>query len=152
MKVEFNVIDNLMQAISILNKTDEYLYSLNDKLSECDSLNSDFEHLIEFTPIEEINLKELYRIMQELYQKRRKIKNDMTIGQNYKNNIGKLQEIKNREMLVQIIKNVNSRNGNLVYSNRILNDEIISRLMIYTQNKRGRGRPKRIKLEELSNV
>ena len=71
MEGEINIIENLIQAVSILNKTDEYLDSLNDRLSEYDSLNSDFEHFIEFTPIEKVNLKELYTFMQQTYQKRR---------------------------------------------------------------------------------
>lgn len=48
-----NIIDNIIQAVSILNKTDEYLESLTNRLSECDSLVSDYEHFIENTPIDD---------------------------------------------------------------------------------------------------
>ena len=47
MENSINIIDNLIEAISILNKTDEYLENLGDRLSECDQLKSDFEHIIE---------------------------------------------------------------------------------------------------------
>lgn len=56
-----NIIENIIQAVSILNKTDEYLESLATRLSECDSLVSDYEHFIESTPINEVNLEKLYQ-------------------------------------------------------------------------------------------
>ena len=36
-----NIIENIIQAVSILNKTDEYLESLVTRLSECDSLSQE---------------------------------------------------------------------------------------------------------------
>ena len=147
MNGEISVVENIIHAISILNKTDEYLDSLNDRLSECDSLNSDLEHLIEFTPIEKVNLKELYSVMQKIYLKRRKIKNDMTINKIYKNNISKLQESGNREILVQYMKTTENKNDNLTYTNRILNDELLKKIIISEEQKRGRGRPKKMKEE-----
>lgn len=80
-----NIIENIIQAVSILNKTDEYLESLTTRLSECDSLISDYEHFIESTPLDEVNLEKLYQDMQSNFMKRRIIKNDMFIGNNYKN-------------------------------------------------------------------
>lgn len=147
MNGEISVVENIIHAISILNKTDEYLDSLNDRLSECDSLNSDLEHLIEFTPIEKVNLKELYSVMQKIYLKRRKIKNDMTINKIYKNNISKLQESGNMEILVQYMKTTENKNDNLTYTNRILNDELLKKIIISEEQKRGRGRPKKTKEE-----
>ena len=41
-----DILDNLIQAVSILNKTEEYLESLPNRLSECDSIISDYEHFI----------------------------------------------------------------------------------------------------------
>ena len=55
---DIDIIGNLIEAISILNKTDEYLENLVNMLSECDSLKSDYENLIENTPNEEVNLRQ----------------------------------------------------------------------------------------------
>ena len=97
----------MIQAISILNNMDQYLESLNDGLSECDSLISDYEHFIENTPIEQIDLKKLYTSMQEAFNKRRIIKDNITLRDNYKNLNGRLNNSANREILLQQMKMLN---------------------------------------------
>lgn len=151
MKVEISVIDNLIQAISILNNMDQYLESLNDGLSECDSLISDYEHFIENTPIEQIDLKKLYTSMQEAFNKRRIIKDNITLRDNYKNLNGRLNNSANREILLQQMKNAQSKLGTK-YHNRILKQEQINNLIINLGNKRRPGRPKKAKEEVIKNV
>ncbi len=136
-----NIIDNIIQAISILNKTDEYLESLTNRLSECDSLVSDYEHFIENTPIDEVDLKKLYQNMQDNFIKRRNIKNDMAINDNYKNLTARLNNITNREFLIQNLKNVQSKLGTK-YHNRILSNEDIAELKKIEEKKK-RGRPRK---------
>ena len=123
-KEEINIVDNIIQAVSILNKTEEYIEQLDDKLSEFDKLNSDFEHLIENEDINNINLKELYTKMQNLYLSRRKVKQDKSIGVYFKNNSLKLNIKTNRQMLVQGLKTVTDK-LNTTYTNRILTEEDI---------------------------
>lgn len=138
-----NILDNIIRAISILNKTDEYLESLTSRLSECDSLVSDYEHFIESTPIDEVDLKKLYQNMQENFIKRRNIKNDMAINNNYKNLTARLNNITNREFLIQSLKNTQSKLGTK-YHNRILKNEDIEELKKIEEKKK-RGRPKKVK-------
>lgn len=140
MKGEINIIDNLVHAVSILNNMDKYLESLDNELSKCDSLISDYEHLIENTPVEQINLKKIYKEMQEVFNRRRIIKNDITLRDNYKNLTARLNNTSNREILVQQMKNVNSKIGT-VYHNRILNQEQIEALK---EIKKKVGRPKKM--------
>lgn len=149
MKGEISVIDNLIQAISILNNMDTYLESLNDGLSECDSLISDYEHFIENTPIEQIDLKKLYTSMQEVFNKRRIIKDNITLRDNYKNLNSRLNNSANREILLQQMKNVQSKLG-VKYHNRILTQDEIKQLFINIETKRKPGRPK--KVEVIENV
>lgn len=138
-----NIIENLIQAISILNQTDEYLNSLNDKLSECDKLETDFRHIIELKSVDEVNLKKLYLSMQDNFNKRRKIKKDMEISRSLTVNIGKLTNASNREILIQTLKNVETKYEKLEYSNRILDKETMDKLL---NNKiKKRGRPPKIK-------
>lgn len=140
-----NIIENIIQAVSILNKTDEYLESLTTRLSECDSLVSDYEHFIEGTPINEINLEKLYQDMQNNFMKRRVIKNNIAINDNYKNLTARLNNIANREFLIQSLKNVQSKLGTK-YHNRILTQEEIAKLKeIHIDEKKKRGRPKKVK-------
>lgn len=140
-----NIIENIIQAVSILNKTDEYLESLTTRLSECDSLISDYEHFIESTPINEVNLEKLYQDMQNNFMKRRVIKNNMAINDNYKNLTSRLNNITNREFLIQNLKNTQSKIGTK-YHNRILKQEDIEKLKDFqTVEKKKRGRPKKLK-------
>ena len=101
-----DIIENLVQAVSILNKTDEYLESLFTKLSECDSLISDYEHFIENTPIEQVNLKKLYLDMQKNFEKRRIVKDDITLKDNFKNLTSRFNNITNREFLIHSMKTI----------------------------------------------
>lgn len=149
MKGETDVIADLIQAVSILNNMDMYLESLNDGLSECDSLISDYEHFIENTPIEQIDLKKLYTSMQEVFNKRRIIKDNITLRDNYKNLNGRLNNSANREILLQQMKNVQSKLG-VKYHNRILTQDEIKQLFINIETKRKPGRPK--KVEVIENV
>ena len=146
-KEEINILDNIIQAVSILNKTEDYIEQLDDKLSEFDKLNSDFEHLIENADINNVNLKELYTKMQELYVSRRKVKQDQIIGNYLKSNSGKLNVTKNREMLVQGLKNtINKLPTN--YSNRVLTEEDIKSLIEPVKRKPGRPRKESVKNEK----
>lgn len=137
-----NVIDNLISAVSILNKTDEHLDGLDNSLSECDILKSDYEHFIEITPIEEVDLNKLYVDMQKNFKKRRTVKNDIILRDNYNNLRMRLNNCDNRQLLIQHMKNaVTKLNAN--YKNRILSLEEINQLKKTTEIKRGRGRPKK---------
>lgn len=140
-KEEINIVDNIIQAVSILNKTEEYIEQLDDKLSEFDKLNSDFEHLIENADINNVNLKELYTKMQNLYLSRRKVKQDKSIGVYFTNNSLKLNIKTNRQMLVQGLKTVTDK-LNTTYTNRILTEEDIKELT--EPVKRKPGRPKKV--------
>lgn len=139
-----NIIENIIQAVSILNKTDEYLESLVTRLSECDSLISDYEHFIENTSIEEVNLKALYQDMQKNFMKRRIIKNNMAINGSYKNLVAKLNNSTNREFLIQSLKKTQAK-FDTEYHNRVLTQEDIEKLKsIELPEKKKRGRPKKV--------
>lgn len=141
---QLSIIECLITAISTLNKLDEYMESLDNKLSECDSLISDYEHFIENTPIEQINLEKLYLDMQNTFNKRRIIKNDIALKDNYKNLNGRLNNSTNREFLLHNMKTAMSKLG-VKYHNRILTDEQIEQLLTTIKETHKRGRPKKPK-------
>ena len=122
MEKEINIIENVIEAISILNKTDDYLEGLNDKLSECDLVTSDLEHIIENNDLRNINLTVLFNEFQSNLLKRRKIKNDLALNIYLKNNRQKLQEKTNREFLIQGLKKIEEQTGDSKnYKNRKIN-------------------------------
>jgi len=136
-----DIVENLIQAVSILNKTEEYLESLPDRLSECDSLISDYEHLIENNDITEIDSKKLFAEMKAVLNKRRIVKNNLTLRDNYKNMVARLNNTTNREFFIHNMKTAQSKLG-LKYHNRILTEEEVEQLKIIEITKK-RGRPKK---------
>lgn len=139
-----DVVDNIIQAVSILNKTDDYLESLDNRLSECDSLISDYEHLIENSDLTQINMEKLLKNMQNIFSNRRIIKNNIALRDNYKNLTARLNNNANRQFLIQSMKTTKSKLGTK-YHNRILTNEDIQMIMQPDEPKKKRGRPKKEK-------
>lgn len=144
MKGETNVVENLIHAVSILNKTDEYLENLPNELSECDSLRSDYEHLIENSDLNDIDVNKLFNKFKECLKKRRRVKQDYQIGQHIKSNIDKIKQKENRGILISGVKAYVEKMPQ-DYTNNILTNEQVDNLK---KVKRGRGRPKKI-IEEV---
>lgn len=144
MEGETNVIENLIHAVSILNKTDEYLENLPNELSECDSLRSDYEHLIENSDLNDIDVNKLFNKFKECLKKRRRVKQDYQIGQHIKSNIDKIKQKENRGILISGVKAYVEKMPQ-DYTNNILTNEQVDNLK---KIKRGRGRPKKI-IEEV---
>lgn len=139
-----NIVDNLIQAVSLLDKTDEYLESLNDRLSKCDSLKSDYEHMLENIDISELNLQKYISDFQECLRQRRKIKQDFQVGQHLKSNIGKINSKDNRGLLLSGMKSYVKTQSDYYYTNNILTSDDIKRLT-QKEEKRKRGRPRKVK-------
>ena len=117
-----NVIEDITNAVSILNKVDNYKNNLVDKLSEQDKKMSDLYHLIENT---KLTTGQCYRIVRELKKQleiRRKVKRDMSLLATYDKNINKLLNESNRNMLLAEIHKSEKR-LDTVYQNRIYTDE-----------------------------
>ena len=144
MENSINIIDNLIEAISILNKTDEYLENLGDRLSECDQLKSDFEHIIENSNLQDVNLQFLFNEFQKDLLDRRKIKNDIALNTYLKKNSNKLQEKANRAFLIQGLKNVEKQTSDSTdYKNRIIPEDMLQKIKTIETVNRKRGRPKK---------
>lgn len=123
-----DVLEELKNAINILNKVDEYKDSLVDKLSEQDKRLSDLEHYIEEN---KLSTNQCYRMIKEIKKQReirRKIKNDYTILTNYENNINKLINHDNRRLLLEKVYKVN-KSLETEYKNRIYTEEEINKIL-----------------------
>lgn len=141
-----DIIDNLIQAVSILNKTEEYLESLTNGLSECDSLIADYYHFIENTDISNVNLEKLFANMQDVLIKRRTVKRELTLREHYKNLSGKLNNSVNRQFMIQEMKNVDKKmaskfDGFESKTLSVLTSQQIEELKIEIKTKKRRGRP-----------
>ena len=126
--VDINVITELNNAIQLLNNVDEYTETLVDKLSSYDKRTSDLLHYIESN---KLNAPQCCRIVKELKvirEERRKVKNDMEISKVYKDNINKLINKDNRNMLmIKLYKQEKQLGTN--YKNRIYTEENINNIL-----------------------
>lgn len=123
-----NVIEEITNAVSILNKVDNYKDNLVNQLSEQDKKLSDLYHLIENT---KPTTGQCYRIVKELKKQlelRRKVKNDMNVLSIYDKNINKLLNTNNRNMLLAELHKAEKR-LNMEYRNRIYTDEEINEIL-----------------------
>lgn len=123
-----DVLEEIKNAINILNKVDEYKDTLVDKLSEQDKRLSDLEHYIEEN---KLSTNQCYRMIKEIKKQReirRKIKNDYTILTNYGNNINKLINHDSRRMLLEKVYKAN-KSLETKYKNRIYTKEELEELL-----------------------
>lgn len=123
-----DVLEEIKNAINILNKVDEYKDTLVDKLSEQDKRLSDLEHYIEEN---KLSTNQCYRMIKEIKKQReirRKIKNDYTILTNYENNINKLINHDSRRMLLEKVYKAN-KSLETKYKNRIYTKEDLEELL-----------------------
>lgn len=123
-----NVIEELKEAVSIINKVDEYKDSLVDRLSEQDKKLSDLLHYIENN---KLSTAQCYRIVKEIKKQReirRKVKNDMNILSTYDKHINKLLNTNNRSMLLAELYKVDKR-LQAEYKNRLYTEEEINEIL-----------------------
>ena len=123
-----NVIEELKEAVSIINKVDEYKDSLVDRLSEQDKKLSDLLHYIENN---KLSTAQCYRIVKEIKKQReirRKVKNDMNILSTYDKHINKLLNTNNRSMLLAELYKVDKK-LQAEYKNRTYTDEELEELL-----------------------
>jgi len=141
MDKQVDVIENLIQAVSLLNKTEEYFQSLDEELSKNDSLLANYEHFIENENVSEINLKELFMQMKGIYNNRRVVKDNMILKQTFDRNRSKLNNIANRQLFIQYMKTSKSKIPN-TYTYKLIKDEDMTKLR--TVKKVGRPRKKEV--------
>lgn len=123
-----NVIEELKEAVSIINKVDEYKDSLVDRLSEQDKKLSDLLHYIENN---KLSTAQCYRIVKEIKKQReirRKVKNDMNILSTYDKHINKLLNTNNRSMLLAELYKADKR-LQAEYKNRLYTEEEINEIL-----------------------
>lgn len=123
-----NVLENIKEAVELLNEVDEYNRELNGEnglISTCDKKIDFWEHYLE---LEDLKVTEAYNINKEIKKQRmlrRKYKNDAELIKLFKDNEAKLQNAGHREILVTQLHKTETKQKNLKYSyNAYTEDEI----------------------------
>lgn len=121
-----DVVDEITDAINILNKVDDYGESLTSRLSELDSKEQDILHYIESNKINILWCYNIIKKIKEIRIARRKVKNDMDILSKYESNKTKLLTNNNRQFLVTELhkkeKSLDTEYKNRVYSEEDMNN------------------------------
>lgn len=111
-----NVLDNIKQAIDLLEQNEEYYDGLHDLLSKYDRKLDYWMHYIEFN---NIKVTETYKIIKEvkrLREERRIIKNDIELIKVYKENESKMQNVSSRKILLTQLCKVDGKQKNAKYN------------------------------------
>ena len=123
-----NIVEELTNAIKILDDVEAYTNSLCEALSNDDQKTSDLLHFIENNNINAAQSCHLIKEIKKVRLERRKIKNDMELARAYKDNVNKLINADNRKMILAKLhktsKQLESEYQNRVYSNTELTEII----------------------------
>ncbi len=117
-----DIISDLKQVITVLDKFDNYRESYPEKVSKVDNKLNDLYHYIENNTL---TTNQRYRIVgeiQKIRKERRILKNAGSLLNYYQKNIGKLNNTNNRKFLLSGINQVN-KSLDLKYKNRVYSDE-----------------------------
>lgn len=122
------VLEKLTQAINLLQEVDEYREQLPTLQQEVDYRLSDLLHKIENNTL---NAPQSCKIVKEIKKQRiirRNYQNDYEILRTYTNNVNKLMNAGNRELLLVEINKTNKR-LNQPYKNRVYTEEDMKELL-----------------------
>lgn len=122
------VVDQIKEAIVLLNKVDEYNETLPSLMSQNDQAISDLYHYIENNTM---NSKSCYRMIKELKERlieRRNLKNEQNIIRVFNKQKLKLSEINNRKMILvdlnREVKSLKEPYKNRVYDEKELKEKL----------------------------
>jgi len=123
-----NIVEELTNAIKILDKVEEYTDGLCEALSNEDQRISDLLHYIENNNINAAQSCHLIKEIKKVRIERRKIKNDMELARAYKDNINKLMNTDNRKMILAKL-NKTSKQLETEYQNRVYSDTELTEIL-----------------------
>lgn len=113
-----DIVEEITNAIKILDEVESYTESLCEALSNQDQKTSDLLHYIENNNINAAQSCHLIKEIKKVRMERRKIKNDMEIARAFKDNVGKLINTENRKMILSKLHKT-SKQLESEYKNRI---------------------------------
>lgn len=128
------MIDEMIDAIKILNAIDDTIDSLPKQQSECDSKLSDLYHILENNKLDAIQCCAFVKEMQKVCLERRKVKDNIEIGKVIKNNSAKLNSKDNRQFLINELR-IRQKRLETEYRNRIYTEKDLVDLKIKKEGK-----------------
>lgn len=111
-----SVLQNIKQALNLLQENEELYSKLSDDLSETDKKTDYWLHYIEFNNIPVTQTYKIIKEIKKLREKRRIIKNDLELMKVFKDNEQKMVNSKNREILLNSICKTDNKQQTAKYN------------------------------------
>lgn len=124
-----NVLNNIKEAIKLLEETDSKFDELTIQISQADRKIDYWLHKIE---LENIPVTQSYKILKEIKKQRnlrRQYKNDLEILKVFRENEGKLCNTNNRKMLLNQVCKTDNKQQNAKYSYDAYTEEEIKEIL-----------------------
>lgn len=111
-----SVIENIKQAIDMLEHNEQYYSELMELQSKTDKKIDYWLHYIELNNVPVTQSYKIIREIKRLRQERRKYKNDFELIKVFKDNEQKMCNASNRKILLSNICKTDNKQQNAVYS------------------------------------
>lgn len=94
------MIDKILEASKILDEVDDYIDTLPDEQSKCDSKLSDLYHLLENNNLNASQCCKFVKEMKSVCTERRKVKIEFEVGKTFQTYQNRLNNRENRQLLM----------------------------------------------------
>ena len=124
-----SVLDNLKQAIELLQENEDVYSELFNQQSEADKKVDFWLHYIELNNIPVTQSYKIIKEIKRLREKRRIIKNELELMKVFKDNEQKLGNASNRKILLNQVSKTDNKQQNAKYSYDAYTDEEIEEIL-----------------------
>ena len=124
-----NIVKQVQKVCDLLDELDEYLDSLPELHSEMDLRMSDLYHPIENETLTSTQAKRFTDEIKSVCNNRRIIKDDIAYSKVFRDNINKLVQKDNRQMLLTKLYTLSKQKEDAQYTYRVYSDEEINKLL-----------------------
>lgn len=124
-----NILNNLTQAIELLQQNEDYYSELFNLLSETDKKVDYWLHYIELNNVPVTHSYKIIKEIKRLREKRRIIKNDLEIMKVFKDNEQKMINSKNRQVLLNSVCKTDNKQQKAQYNYDAYTEEEINELL-----------------------
>lgn len=124
-----SVLENIKQALSLLQENEDHYGELIDALSDTDKKTDYLLHYIEFNNVPVTQGYKIIKEFKRLREKRRTIKNDLELMKVFKENEQKMVNSKNREILLTTVCKTDNKQQNAKYNYDAYTQEEINEVL-----------------------
>ena len=124
-----NLHKTIIQLCLTADIIDEYTTNLVTQREEMDNKLLDLYHIVELYDLSDAQIKRLYQEMKKVLKKRRKIKNDIYIGEIFGRHKAKIPSELNRKFLLQAVSDASRRQDNASYCCRAYTHQELNKIL-----------------------